>query len=543
MSGALAARTLEATGGLTVARLRDTLDKERARSNLAALQAAELLDRLRAAGASPRHAGADSRSLACGDLFLALPGTRADGRSHVAAALQAGVAAVLWEAEGAPADLVTGDVPGLAVRGLADLAGPLASLIEGEPSRHLWMCGITGTNGKTSVSQWIADALGQTGRRCAVVGTLGMAMAGEAGSAINTTPEPCRLQRGLAELRSRGAQAVSMEASSIGLDQGRTLGVAFDCAVFTNLTRDHLDYHGDMVRYALAKSRLFAAPTLSDVVINLDDPLGPMLVEALAGSGVRVTGYSLDPGAVPAPAGVTVLHAANNRTAGEMQSFDLGDGLESHVVHTGIPGRFNRANLLAVAGALRAAGLPLARIAAHLARLQPVRGRMERVGGDGQPLVLVDYAHTPDALARVLEEARMIATARGGRLGVVFGCGGDRDAGKREQMGALAASLADRVFITSDNPRSESPEAIIEAIARGARRVTGADIAGSSGAHCERIVDRGQAIGHALGEAAADDVIVLAGKGHEAWQEIMGRREPFSDVEQARKALAARVAC
>jgi UDP-N-acetylmuramyl tripeptide synthase len=392
---------------------------------------------LAAQGAMIERLCADSRRCAPGVAFLAYPGESADGRRHIADALQRGSSAVLWEAEG----FAWNDawrVPNIAVRDLKAAAGPLAHEFYGRPSESLWTCGVTGTNGKTSCSQWIAALLGAQGVKTAVIGTLGSGFPGALAAESNTTPDALELHRRLAELLGRGAQGVAMEASSHGLAQGRLNGVAFDCALFTNLSQDHLDYHGTLDAYAEAKSRLFEMPGLEVAVLNLDDVVGVRLLETLP--------------AVP--------------------------------------------------------------------------GRMQRLGGDGRPLVFVDYAHTPDALEKVLQALRPVADARGGNLIAVFGAGGDRDPTKRAPMGAAASRHADRLVLTSDNPRSEDPLAIISAVRTG---VT---------AHCIEEPDRGAAIEGALHAARAADVILLAGKGHETVQEIAGRKLPFSDVAVATAALA-----
>jgi UDP-N-acetylmuramoyl-L-alanyl-D-glutamate--2,6-diaminopimelate ligase len=409
----------------------------------------------------------------------------------------------------------------------------MASRLLGDPSAGLWVVGVTGTNGKTSVSQWIAAALSSAGRTAGVIGTLGATLAGEAGSAINTTPEACRLQDDIAHLRDRGARALAMEVSSIGLDQGRTLGVAFDCAVFTNLTRDHLDYHGDMTRYAQAKARLMAVPSITHAVCNLDDPFGVRLLAALAGSAVTRIGYSMAD-RPPVSLAHRVLRAVDVHVAPTGTTFQITDGLERYRVFTTLVGQFNLSNLLAVAGALLASGLSLGDVPRLLERLAPVPGRMQRIGGEQAPLVLVDYAHTPDALARALEAASELARVRGGKRVVVFGCGGDRDPGKRVQMGLVAGQGADLVILTSDNPRSESPQAIISEIAAG--------IAPGFTA-LQTIIDRGAAIRAAIARAAVADVVLVAGKGHETYQETAGERKPFSDIDVVTQALGAWQPC
>lgn len=379
------------------------------------------------------------------------------------------------------------------------------------------MIGVTGTNGKTSVTQWIAQILSARGRKCAIVGTLGNGFPGALAAGPNTTPGAHVLRAFLPECVRQGAQACAMEVSSIGLHQGRVAALRFDVAVFTNFTRDHLDYHRDMDDYAAMKRRLFEMPGLRHAVLNLDDPFGRELAAGLAGR-VATIGYTLE----SATGAERVLRAVDLVESGTGLAFTL-DGVRCAAP---LVGRFNAANLLAVIGALLAGGEQLADIAAALPRLVPPPGRMQTFGGDNAPLVIVDYAHTPDALEKVLTTLRASATARGGRLICVFGCGGERDPGKRPQMGALAERLADRVVLTSDNPRGEDPLAIIAAIRAGMQGQPGIE------------ADRAHAIAATIVAADARDVVLLAGKGHEPYQEIAGRRLPFSDRQAAESALA-----
>jgi UDP-N-acetylmuramoyl-L-alanyl-D-glutamate--2,6-diaminopimelate ligase len=383
---------------------------------------------------------------------------------------------------------------------------------------------VTGTNGKTSVSQWIAQALGASGTPCGVIGTLGSGLPGTLSSdALNTTPDALSLQARLAGFVNEGISACAIEASSIGIEQGRLNAARVAVAVFTNLTRDHLDYHGTMERYAAAKARLFSWEGLQAAVINAEDALGQELLGSVA-PPVRRIAYALHPVAVPA--GTELLVPSSLDFSGSGLRFAL-KGVDFRVP---VVGRFNLANLLAVIGALQCRGMALEAIAAAAACLQPPPGRMQAVGGDGEPLLVVDYAHTPDALGQVLDTLRAAATARGGALVCVFGCGGDRDPGKRPLMGAIAQKRADRVWITSDNPRSEEPQRIADDILSGV-------VAGNAVHLC---LDRAEAIRRATLEAGPEDVIVLAGKGHEPYQEIAGVRQPFSDLEQAKSALVIR---
>ena len=467
---------------------------------------------------------ADSRRCAPGVAFLAYPGESADGRRHIGEALERGAAAVAWEADGFSWNEAW-HVPNTGVRGLKALAGPLAHEFYGRPSESLWICGVTGTNGKTSCSQWIAALLCARAVKTAVIGTLGSGFPGALAAEHNTTPDALELHRRLADFRREGARCVTMEASSHGLVQGRLSGVAFDCALFTNLSQDHLDYHGTLDAYAEAKSRLFETPGLAAAVLNLDDVLGVRLAQRLSERGVRTIGYALSEAAV-VPHSVTEYIAAREiRVAGGGSQAALVSTWGTADASISQSGRFNVANALGVLGCLVAYGIPYAAAVHALGFLPSLPGRMQRFGGDGRPLVFVDYAHTPDALEKVLQALRPLAEARGGGLIAIFGAGGERDPGKRAPMGAIASRHADRVILTSDNPRSEDPLAIIAAIRAG---VT---------APCVVQPDRAMAIDEAMREARAADVVVLAGKGHETVQEIAGRKLPFSDAAAARAAL------
>ncbi len=468
---------------------------------------------------------ADSRSLAAGEVFLAYPGSRRDGREFIPAALQRGAAAVLWEREGFEWN-PGWRVPNLGVENLRGLAGRLAHEIYGRPSERLWMIGVTGTNGKTSCSHWIAQACSACGAKTAVVGTLGTGFPGALDAGVNTTPDAVLLHRSLAGLLAQGAQGVAMEVTSIGLDQGRVNGVAFGAALFTNLSRDHLDYHGDMESYARAKQRLFETPDLKHAVLNLDDVQGVQIARALAGRGISRAGYSCFAG-VAARSGLEryaeahAIEVSPQGIAFEVRSSWGEAGIESALL-----GRFNVSNLLGVLTTMLVSGVPFDRAATALAGLEPVAGRMQRLGGAGKPVVVVDYAHTPDALEKTLVALKDVAKASGGRLAVVFGCGGERDRGKRPLMGAVASRHADAILVTSDNPRGEDPAAII------------AEISAAIPVPHEAIEDRRAAIERAIASAGAEDVVLIAGKGHETYQEIAGRRLPFSDALEAKQALS-----
>lgn len=487
------------------------------------MDAALLLSRLAEMGVTPVGASVDSRAIGPGEVFLAYPGAAADGRRYIAAAAAKGAAAVLWEAQGHVWDQAL-TVPNLPVADLRAHAGHLADLIYGQPSAALKLFGITGTNGKTSISHWLAQAWQALGGRCAVIGTVGNGFLGELSDALNTTPDAVTLHRELARYRAAGANACAMEVSSIGLDQGRVHGALFSTAILTNLTQDHLEYHHTMAAYGRAKERLFEQPGLKHAVLNLDDAFGRQAAAKLAGSGVQRIGYSVD--GAPTADVELLIQARHLRHTERGQALDILVGDAAVSLEVALIGRFNIANLLAVAGALWAEGVALADIARVLPGLKPPAGRMEMHGVSGAPLAVVDYAHTPDALEKALETLRETAQARGGRLICVFGCGGDRDGGKRPLMGAVAARLADQTIITSDNPRSENPEAIIAAVRQGAPDAL-------------VIADRAQAIRQALLTVQPQDLVLIAGKGHENYQEIAGQRLHFSDAEHAALALAA----
>ncbi|SUA91632.1 UDP-N-acetylmuramoyl-L-alanyl-D-glutamate--2,6-diaminopimelate ligase [Pandoraea pulmonicola] len=491
-------------------------------------QAWDWLRRTAPAGATLH---ADSRSVAPGDVFVAYAVKGADSRGFIADAVERGAAAVIWQSDGFtwPASLAgVANVPQFGVPRLDWLAGPLAALWYGEPSVGMTMLGVTGTNGKTSCSQWLSQLLSKAGTRSAVIGTLGSGFPGHLTVTGFTTPDAVQLQRSLADLRGQGAAAVAMEVSSHGLYQGRVNGVAFDVAVFTNLTQDHLDYHGTMAEYEAAKTRLFDWPGLKAAVVNRDDAMGQRLLKRLAGK-TPVYEFGIHGDATSAH-GNRVLRAEDVRatTAGTRFTLHIDD--QNQQITIPLVGEFNVSNALAVLGAALAAGMPQDVAVAGLAALAPVSGRMEQIGQPGQPLVVVDYAHTPDALDKTLDALRPVAAARGGKLLCVFGCGGDRDAGKRPQMGAVAERLADAIVLTSDNPRTEGPADIIAQIAAGLAHPDAA----------RRIEDRASAILQAVRGAQPADVVLIAGKGHESTQEIMGKKRPFSDQEHARLALAAR---
>jgi UDP-N-acetylmuramoyl-L-alanyl-D-glutamate--2,6-diaminopimelate ligase len=498
-----------------------------------------ICDWIRAAAPGGRLVS-DSRRVRAGDVFFAYPGEAADGRRFIRAAIDNGAAAVVYDGR----DVVFDDafaVPHLAVQDLKQNAGPIAHAFYGAPDAAMFTVGVTGTNGKTSCALWTAQALAALGETGAVIGTLGVGLVrGRAEPEFDvtgyTTPDAVLLATELARLRDAGATSLAIEVSSIGLVENRTAGMHFDVAVFTNLTRDHLDYHGDMDAYEAAKRRLFDWPGLRTAVVNLDDDAGVRIVRHLraARPDVAVIAYTLR--AVheqPVLDGVAVLRASNLRSRPSGSEFHVESPYGSAVARTHMVGHFNASNALAVLGALLAKGVALRPALDAIETLVPAPGRMQQIGGQDAPMVVIDYAHTPDALEKTLEALGQVAQERGGQLWCVFGCGGDRDPGKRPQMGRIA-QMAGHVLVTSDNPRSEEPRAIIEQI------VAGMDPHHPASTY-QAIEDRAAAILSAVKHAAKPDVILLAGKGHEPYQEIKGRKIPFSDADHAALALSARL--
>ncbi|MFG6416344.1 UDP-N-acetylmuramoyl-L-alanyl-D-glutamate--2,6-diaminopimelate ligase [Roseateles sp. DC23W] len=460
----------------------------------------------------------DSRQVQPGDAFIAWPGYARDGREYVAAALAAGAATCLVEDDGVErfgfTDARVASLPGLKGR-----TGEIAATFFGQPTNTLEVIAVTGTNGKTSSAWWIAQALAALNQRCGVVGTLGIGEPPKLDYNGLTTPDPVLLQAAFASMRQQRFAACAIEASSIGLNEGRLAGTLVRVAVFTNFTQDHLDYHGGMDAYWVAKRALFNFPGLRAAVVNLDDAKGDALAAELTALDVWTTGVERTDARLTARG----LHYTREGLA-----FTLHEGDASIAVQTGLIGDYNAANLLGVAGALRAQGHALPDVARALARVTPVPGRMQRVGnGRELPQVVVDYAHTPDALDKALSALQGLASARGGELVCVFGCGGDRDRSKRPQMGAIAARLAGRVVVTTDNPRTETPAQILADITVGAPRAT-------------IIEAREEAIRAAIAEAGPRDIVLVAGKGHEDYQEVNGVRRTFSDVAEARAALLER---
>ena len=469
-------------------------------------------------GLTIKRVEADSRRVLPGDVFLACRGEFADGRDFIAAALEKGAAAVLWDDADGFAWNPAWQVPNLAVPNLRERAGIVAAHVLGEPARDLTVVGITGTNGKTSISHWLAQAFSLLGQKAALIGTVGNGFYGQLTETTHTTPDPVTVQQKLAEYRRQGAHVVTMEVSSHGLDQFRVNGVAFATAVFTNLTRDHLDYHGSMQAYGESKKKLFFWEGLKHAVINADDAFGRQLAAEIDPKITQVVTYGLEQGDVRPLALAATLEGLQLTVTTPWGVTD---------VRTGLVGRFNAANLLACLATLCVNGVSLQDAAAVMARIQPARGRMQSIGGTHEPLVVIDYAHTPDALEKALATLGEIRPA-GGRLFCVFGCGGDRDPGKRPMMGAIAEKHADVAVLTSDNPRSEDPQAIIRDV-----------LAGMDAAKAHVEADREAAIHWAVSQAKVGDVVLIAGKGHEEYQDIAGVKRPFSDFRVAEEALTA----
>ena len=468
----------------------------------------------------------DSREIVEGNVFFALAGTRQHGLAHVEQALNGGACAVVFDPSGEARQLAEhiANVPIIAVDGLGLKLGEIAARFYGHPSEFMDVIGITGTNGKTSCSQFLSQLLDD----CAIIGTLGWGEWGKLRKTINTTPDALEVQRILAELLRDQKKVVAMEVSSHGLEQGRVNGVNFKGAVFTNISRDHLDYHGTMDAYLQAKLALLDKSGLTFAVVNLDDPYNGQIIaavpEAVVVWGISVQGKTL--------ASAECVHADNVLHKVDGMEFDVHWRGNSQRVKVPLYGDFNTENVLTVLAVMLAMGFSIAKAAQKLAYLKPVMGRMERFGGGEQPLIFVDYAHTPDALDKVLSSTRKHCQQA---LWLIFGCGGNRDKGKRPQMGRIAEQGADYVIITDDNPRFENGLDIVNDILAGC-----SSIERNSG-KVEVIQDREQAIQNVIARAAVNDCIVIAGKGHEDYQEIKGKRQSFSDSRIVLEALKKRV--
>ena len=470
----------------------------------------------------------DSRRVGAGDGFIAWPGGVTDGRQFVAAALQQGATACVVEQAGAEA-FAWGDHPSIATyAGLKAASGLIAAAYYEQPSQALEVVAITGTNGKTSTAWWLAHALHNVGQRCAIVGTLGVGEVGQLEVTGMTTPDPVLLQARLRDMVDAGVHACAIEASSIGLSEHRLDGTQVRVALFTNFTQDHLDYHGDMASYWQAKLALFNWAGLQAAVVNVDDAHGAALAEQLRARGdLAVWTVSCEAKPAAAASHIVARHIQHG-TLG--LCFDVVQGDEVDTLETALVGQYNVSNVLGVIACLRAMGHTLAEAVQACRVLPAVPGRMQAVGEVGEPLVVIDYAHTPDAVAQAVQALLPLAQSRGGELTCVLGCGGDRDAAKRPLMAAAAEQYAQHVVLTSDNPRSEAPQTILNQMRAGLQRME----------HAVVMVDRAQAIAHTVQHAGTHDVVLVAGKGHEDYQEIAGVKHPFSDVQQARAALAAR---
>ncbi len=468
---------------------------------------------------------ADSRRVKAGDGFMAWPGAASDARQYVEDVLQVGANACIVDVDGVEKYAFSSQKIA-AYAGLKSAAAPIAAAYFEEPSKHLQTVAITGTNGKTSTAWWLAHALGKLNQKCAMVGTLGIGAPGAVVFNGLTTPDPVLLQQQLRRFVDEGFAACAIEASSIGIAEQRLDGTHFEVAVFTNFTQDHLDYHGSMQNYWATKESLFAWPALASAVINTDDRRGQFLNEKLKSSGLDVWTVAIDQ---PAR-----LQADAIQQNGSILKFVVSEGMDSKEVTTHAVGLYNVSNLLGVIGAMRALGVSLEDAAKACCFLPLVPGRLNTLGEPGTPLVVIDYAHTPDAIEKVLVALRPVADDRGGQLWCVFGCGGDRDATKRPLMAAIVQKYSDHIVVTSDNPRSESASSIISQILLGFTRQ---DLQHES---VQVQSDRALAIVQAIADAKPEDVVLLAGKGHETWQEIDGVKYPFQDQLHARAALKSR---
>ena len=459
----------------------------------------------------------DSRLVVPGDLFVGVKGTQTDGAQYIAQAIENGAVAILLEQELASADYA---VPVIALPELSEYVSDIAGVFYGQPSQQMPVTAITGTNGKTTCSQLLAQLFELLGESSGFIGTLGYGLSGNGLNTKDTgltTPDAVSVQRILAELKDAGAKRIAMEVSSHSLVQRRIAGLQIDTAVFTNLTRDHLDYHGNLNSYAAAKARLFAMTGLKNAVINIDDNVGRLILVNLDplvnGISYSVENHSAD------------IHCDRISISAS--------GIDAEVVtpwgrgrlNSSLLGKFNLANLLAVIGAAGMQGFALDKILQAAVSLTAVTGRMELVDTNARPAVVIDYAHTPDALEKALQALRNHCQ---GELWVVFGCGGDRDIGKRAEMGKVADHRADNIVVTSDNPRTESPEKIIDQVLLGITRDVSV------------VVDRRDAIRTAIKDAQPNDVILIAGKGHEDYQILGAQRLPFSDQAESRLALRSR---
>ena len=466
----------------------------------------------------------DSRKVKKGDGFFAWPGLTHDARQYVAQALSQGASACLVEGKGVEQFSELRDEARIGIyTDLKQSCGPIADAYFESPSQKLHMLAVTGTNGKTSTAWWLSLALSRSGQRCASVGTLGMGEAPQLHVTGMTTPDPLQLHAQLRQWVDDGVKACAIEASSIGISEHRLDGTRIKIAIFTNFTQDHLDYHGTMEAYWQAKLSLFNWPDLQAAVINIDDLHGHELAVQLQQQKERM---SLDIWTIS-------MHSDARLRAQSVQNdqyglqFEVVENDEVHLMKTDLVGEFNVLNLLGVLASMRALGLELSQAIKACHQLPSVPGRMQGLGGLQTPRVVIDYAHTPDALIQALKALRPLANAHQGQLYCVFGCGGDRDPSKRISMAKAAEEGADRIVLTSDNPRSEQPQDIIAHMLEGLSAPSKAIIC----------MDRAQAIAQTISQAKPQDVILIAGKGHEDYQEIRGKKIPFSDEKHVQAAL------
>jgi UDP-N-acetylmuramoyl-L-alanyl-D-glutamate--2,6-diaminopimelate ligase len=449
----------------------------------------------------------DSRKVEPGDLFIAVPGINSDGRDYIQTVAEKSAGLVLCEP---PAPDVFVDIPVVEFRDLKSNIGRIASRYFGDPSSQMLVVAITGTNGKTSCSHFISEALSTLGQKCGTVGTMGYGTVGHLTDAGLTTPDAINLQKYLAALQEDSCKAVSIEASSHGLEQHRLNGTTIDVAVFTNITRDHLDYHNSFDEYKRSKQALFQWPELKTAIVNIDDEFGLELCSVISKKVEVLTTSTL--------IGIADVTSSDVHLDNSGMEFKLISPWGEGTVKSPLMGRFNISNMLSTTALLGSQGFPFPEIVKTLSGLGVVRGRMDVIREEGCPTILIDYAHTPDALDKALQAAREHCE---GELWCVFGCGGDRDKGKRRQMGEIASRVADHTMITDDNPRSESSSVITGEILKGAAVKKDVQV----------VTDRRSAILKVLGEASNKDTVLIAGKGHEEYQEINGKKYSFSDYK------------
>ena len=499
----------------------------------------ELLDSLKQAEIRITGVANDSRDVIVGDLFLAYPGDTADGRDYIDAAIERGVAAVFWEKENFHWPEKWQHVANWPIEGLKKQVSSIAAEVYKQTDNQLHIIGVTGTNGKTSITQWLAKAIECLGEQSAVIGTLGIGKLDHLKPSRLTTPDAVTIQREMARLAKDDVRYIAMEVSSIGIEEGRVAHVPFEIAVLSNFTQDHLDYHQDMEAYWQAKEKLFYWSSLKAAVINIDDAKGLSLATQLSKTEQQVIAYSLNPDR-KAHADLYCVYALSIKEAKNMQQITVSDGQKTTAIETELIGQFNVSNLLAVWVSLLAAGFEWEKIASVMGELSCVSGRMMRVlpaemitkeQENALPTIIVDYAHTPDALKNVAATLGLYAKNMEGQLWIVFGCGGGRDNTKRLIMGAIAAELSDHVIVTDDNPRFEDAGTIRQMILSGIEDKT----------RVEEIGDRKEAITYAIRSASNQDVVLIAGKGHEDYQEICGVRQTFSDKQVAQDVLKERI--